>query len=333
MKIVRANSLDFNTLWKCLFVQRDFQHPLYQPCNIKYYEAYVPESQFEDCSFVVEDNGSPLVGLRMTASSTPEGDRQLSGFWLPILYLENRDIEYARFGKCYKLVKAELRDIQNAHSITRIIYQDFLDDGKLSFLGKHLLDQGGQATPYFTQIVDLSLSHDSLHSQIRKSYKSLINQGSKNLTIFVIDNTTITPEDIENFRLLHLEASGRETRSRHSWQVQYEMVCHKEAFIVFGYLEGILVTAGLFPYSPRCCFYGVSASKRDLFEKPLSHAVIWTAMLHAKKQGLVFFELPEVLFPNEGEPFPTEKEIGISTFKRGFGGHTQVRLNIRWQLH
>lgn len=289
------------------------------------------QSQFEDCSFVVEEQGLPLLGVRMALNESPKGHQRLSGFGLPLLYVENEDRNRTGLRPAYKLLKAELDRVVETYSVDSIIYQDFLHNGKLSFMGKHLLENRGQAVPYFTRMINLSASENELYRQIRKSYKSLINWGKKNLFLRVIDGETIVPEDIERFRELHFHAAGRETRPRHTWDLQYEMVCHKEAFVILGELEGELVTAALFPVSAKYCFYGVSASKRELFSKPLSHVVVWNAMLYAKDQGCGFFELPEQCYPKQGNPIPSEKELSISTFKRGFGGETKVRLNITWQ--
>ncbi|MBW1716352.1 MAG: hypothetical protein JRJ77_11120 [Deltaproteobacteria bacterium] len=267
----------------------------------------------------------------MAVNSSGEGCQELSGFGLPILYLENEHIKLTQLRRANKLIKDEVERIMQTHSVTSLVYQDFLYRGRLSFLGRYLLSTGAQAAPYFTQIIDLSLSESDLYRQIRKSYKSLINWGMKNLVLLVKDMTNIAPQDIEDFRLLHFHAAGRKTRSQRTWDLQYEMIRHKEAFVIEGKLEGELVTAALFPYSTRYCFYGVSASKRELFSNPLSHAVIWRAMLYAKEQGCNFFELPEQHYPKQGTPVPTEKELSISTFKHGFGGETRVRLNMTWE--
>jgi lipid II:glycine glycyltransferase (peptidoglycan interpeptide bridge formation enzyme) len=73
----------------------------------------------------------------------------------------------------------------------------------------------------------------------------------------------------------------------------------------------------------------VSASRRALFGKPISHALVWEALRHAKHLGCRWFETGEQLYPASGPASPTEKQLGISAFKRGFGGSTHVRLKIR----
>jgi hypothetical protein len=101
-----------------------------------------------------------------------------------------------------------------------------------------------------------------------------------------------------------------------------------EAFGVFAWMHDALVSAALFPYSKAHCFYGVSASRRDLFEKPLTHGVIWKALLHAKELGIRHFEMGEQLFPMAPRQNPSQKELGISFFKRAFGGESRVSLNV-----
>ncbi|MGK5094798.1 hypothetical protein WDW89_22660 [Deltaproteobacteria bacterium TL4] len=174
------------------------------------------------------------------------------------------------------------------------------------------------------------MTKEELFRQVRKSYKSCINWGKKNLKIECLDHQTITKDAIEQFHQLHVQAAGRETRSDHSWNAQYEMVKAQEAFVILGWLDGKLETAALFPCSSRYCYYGVSASNRDLFEKPLSHAILWEAILYAKERGCLFFETGSQLFPQQPSVAHT-KELNISAFKHGFGGKTFVRLNILWQ--
>ena len=159
----------------------------------------------------------------------------------------------------------------------------------------------------------------------------MINWGGKNLSFKLYDQQSIQKKDINSFRQLHINAAGRETRSRKTWDLQYEMVHCGEAFMFLGELENELVTAALLPCSSMYCVYGVSASNRELFEKPLSHALLWNSILHAKKIGCSFFEMGELQYPRQGDPVPTQKELGITTFKNGFGGQIKTQLNVNWE--
>jgi hypothetical protein len=332
MRIVKSKSENFNNLWGELFKNSDFQHPLYQPCNIAYYKAASLGVGFEDCSFAVEEGGKPVLGVLAAINVTASGLREFCAYGImPLFYIEDLRFGADKLSGAYNLFKSELDDILQNRAVDRVFYQDFLSAGKISFVGKYLLNHGASATPFFTQIIDLSDSELKLGQQVRKSYKSLINWGQKNLSLRILNYKTIVPQDMENFRQLHMHAAGRETRPRRTWDLQYEMVVRNEAFAILGELEGELVTAALFPYSSRYCYYGVSASKRELFSKPLSHAVIWRAILHAKKEGCRYFELGMQCYPRQGDSFCSKKELNISIFKHGFGGQTYVRLNIVWE--
>jgi lipid II:glycine glycyltransferase (peptidoglycan interpeptide bridge formation enzyme) len=258
------------------------------------------------------------------------GSTEISCFGLPLLYTESPRADTAALFRAQRLIRTEVEGLlQTLPAETVIRYKDSLKGGYLSLLGRTLLDRGAEVTPSFSQIIDLTLSEESLHKRVTKAYKWAVNWSKKNLSIQVIDQGSITFEHVEQFRLLHSEAAGRETRTRASWALQYDMVCAGEAFCVFAYLKGVLVSAALFPYSKSHCFYGVSASRRDLFDKPLSHGVIWSALMHAKQLSIRSFEMGEQLFPMTPRLNPSHKELGISFFKRAFGGEAKISLDIR----
>lgn len=190
---------------------------------------------------------------------------------------------------------------------------------------------GATAVPYFTQIIDLRKPENELFKSTRKSYKSLINWGRKNLNIRIINANSISMNDIKSFRQLHIREAGRETRSKKSWGIQFDMILKGNAFLVTAEDGCSLVSAAIFIHSNKYCYYGVSASNRSMFDKPLSHAVIWSAILHAKILGCHYFEMGEQLYFKQGNPAPSEKELGISKFKAGFGGNTKIRMNISWE--
>ena len=182
----------------------------------------------------------------------------------------------------------------------------------------------------FCRKIALTQSEADLHRQLPKSNRNQIKWGQNNLMIEVVDRAVVTVDDIDQFRALHIDAAGRETRSQKTWEKQFDMVRADEAFLVFGRLDNELVTAALFSHSSSYCFYGVSASKRGLFGKPISHAAVWRGVLHAKKLGCRHLEWGEIEYPNQATPAPTEKRLGITVFKRGFGGTTFARMRVSW---
>ena len=330
MKLVRSDHSGFDKLWESLCTDSEFLYPFYQGMNLKYYKEYARDSKFVDRSIVISEQQIALIGMRMAIREYEDKTKELSCYGRPILYLESQKAEMSQIRKAHKLLKAELENILSQDTISKILYRDFFAQTHLSFVSQFLLDMGAVATPHFTRVIELSSSGKDLYQQVRKSYKSLINWGGENLSIKLYDQQSIQKKDMNSFRQLHINTAGRETRSRKTWDLQYEMVCCGEAFLFFGELEKELVTAALFLCSPMYCVYGVSASNRDMFDKPLSHALLWNAILHAKKIGCSILEMGDLQYPRQGDPVPTQKELGITTFKKGFGGQTLTHLNVTW---
>lgn len=330
MEIVRADSEQFNALWAELYAGGRFRHPLFQPGNVDYYKALLDDDGYTDCSFVLVHEGVPMCGVLMSAAEAGAGGEvRISGFGLPVLFVTNRDIPDNELKSGFRYFSEELERRIVEVNAASIHYRDFLFNNALSLFGRYLLDRGAGIKPYFTQVIDLTRSETEIKRQVRKSCKNWINWGAKNIDLRILDNTSIHRDDIEQFRKLHVSASGRETRSQSSWDFQYRMVSDQEAFIILGSMEGELVTAGLFPYSRDYCFYGVSASNRQNFDKPISHSTVWNAILHAKQLGCERFELGPHYYAVQ-DPDVSAKEMGISSFKRGFGGQTLVRLDLFW---
>lgn len=333
MHVVRVGDPAFLPSWKCLMSKGDHLDALYGKANLAFYREYSGITDSEDLSFVVADDEQFICGVRAFLSRLESGAIEIACFGQPVLYIESSQAEASLLTSAQRRLRAEFEILLQARPVGAVIrYKDRLPGGCLSPLGRLLLEQGATSAPSFSQFIDLSMPLETLHKGLTKAYKWAVNWGKKNLVISVLDQTSITAKHIAQFRLLHVDAAGRETRTPQSWALQYDMVRSGEAFCVFAWMEGELVSAALFPHSKSHCFYGVSASRRSLFDKPLSHGIIWTALLHAKMAGLRCFEMGEQLFPTSPRPDPSRKELGISFFKRAFGGESRVFLDMSLQL-
>ena len=327
MNIIYRDHLSFEDLWSNLIKNDIYQYPLYSKLEISYQKLYFADYQFTDLSFLIEERGTPLLGIIISKRILNNNTCEFSGFGRPVYYLENENASKRELKGARKKFKEIIETYLGECIFSKLIFLDFLLSRKLSFFGDLLMLKGAVIFPVLSQIIKIKQSEQEIHNDLRKSYRSLINWGKNNLDIRILNADIIKDNDIDKFRALHIQEAGRETRSRDTWIKQLEMVKQEEAFVVFGYLNNDLVTAAFFSYSESLCYYGVSASVRNLFEKPLSHVILWTAINYAKKLGCSFFEMGEVLYPNSWK-HPTTKELGISTFKRGFGGNTYLRLQV-----
>jgi hypothetical protein len=288
--------------------------PMYQPINSRYYQCYFSD-QSEDRSFCIELGKRAL--LLVLVSSEQQG--QLSYFHLPVKFVWCEDLaDKERKG----VNKVALKYMAKLAPGACVLYYESSSE-RLSEFALSLLKSGYGVTTQFNQQVDLRQSEEALFSDIRKIFRANIRWGQNNLTFKLLTADSIETGDIEVFRQLHIKVSGYESRSVETWRLQEQMIIAQEAFGLYGYLNGELVSTGLFPYSQSDCYYGVGAYDRSLFDKPISHALVWRAMQEAKKLGCLRFFFGETFYPallqKNGNP-PSDKELAISHFKQGFGG-------------
>ena len=302
---------------------QEWQDPLYLPITNKYIEVYGKEKGvFKNISFILIYKNEPIYGFLGVVSDTQ--------FHIPSISLidENNFISRAKI-----IVNDEFNRILKIYNGI-IYFRDYIINDKLSLTSYLLLQAGAKVLPFFSRVIDINQPEAILKSNIRKSYKSLINSGLRELEPQIWCSSNITLGKMMEFRKLHILEAGRETRSEASWRCQLEMIQKNEAFAVFGYFDGELLTAGLFVLSNNNCLYGVSASRRDKFNKPMFHALMWTAILYAKEIGCHWFEVGEQLSEHHfADKQPTAKEMGISTFKAGFGGETRMFLDSKLEIN
>ena len=147
------------------------------------------------------------------------------------------------------------------------------------------------------------------------------------MKIEIYDNSNIKWSIIENFRNLHIKEARRETRSINTWQKQFEAISLGLAFCITARINEELVSAAYFLCPDKICYYGSSASRRDLFDKPLNHAIIWKAILESKRRGINLFNIGST-YEYKFNKLATDKEKNIAYFKKGFGGNLVLNYII-----
>jgi len=160
---------------------------LYSDIDIEYQQQYSgPYKDLGGC----DDNCIMIAGQKKD---------QISGYGRPVVMIGTDKMLKAHIERLYKISP-------------RIVFMDFLENNRLSVVSRFLMQQGLVAEPYFTQIIDLRKSEAELHSDIRKSYKSICN--SKLIDFSVVDV----------LRGIHLDMYGKETRNKQTWKLQDKMV-------------------------------------------------------------------------------------------------------------
>ncbi len=326
IKVISGSYAADSVLWDELLRSDFLQYPLGSPLDQEYSRAYAPNLPYRDMSMIAIAAGRPVAGLQVTTHALPPGDERLDFYGRPILLRQNRETGAETIGRAERMLAEEFWNLCQSLKCQTFNYLEMSPRGQLSEFAIALLKSGCAATPVYKQIIDLQCNESDLRSDIRKSYRSLINWGERELAITVHDHGSMLPEIMEEFRQLHMAVAGRETRSPETWRLQYRQIVADQAFLITGRLSGKLVTAALFLHSPSYCFYGVGASVREMFDKPLSHAILWRSILEAKRRGCRLYEMGELmnLYP-QGY---SDKERNLAVFRRGFGGAALLQLRI-----
>ena len=178
--------------------------------------------------------------------------------------------------------------------------------------------------------VDLRQGADYVWKGLRKRARTQINSARKDLTCEIIDNSCCALEDVvEQFRRLHISVAGRETRSEKTWKIQELTVRNSGSFIVLlkdsseELIGALLVTS-----TPNVAQASVAAYKRELFDKyALGHVCEMTAIERLCMQGKQWYHIGAMPLPQD-IPTPTDKEISIGVYKKGFCTDWTVLIKV-----
>lgn len=272
----------------------EFEHPLYTNLNLEYQKIYSKISSSYQFKIQLSDNIEILTS-------------ENNVYNLPsIIYLKS------------SVEKNDLKKIlsffRNIETQEKLIIRNYgvLD---LEMMHSLCLELNKSLSLISRQEINLEDPIENIRQNFRKSYKSLINQQLKKYSFNILHKDNADKEEWEEFRLMHIAAAGRETRSKQTWDCQLGNILKGEAFLVTCRLNNEMVTGGYFICSKNEVYYGVAASKRDEFGKYHgSHSMIFSAISFSKtlnKKRLIISE--------DKLTVKDEKLTQIIKFKKGFG--------------
>ena len=279
-------------------------------------------------SFTASINGVPqfaFVGFLLTKKN----ESKVSFFDLPAIFIESMSIQRSHLKKIYSFFLDVVSNVDYIHIIDPML------SGRVSLFSECLyaLSDGLSFDWHTRRLIDLSLDEAILKSSIRKSYRSLVTKGYRDFAPTIYNSSNISHDFIADFYQLHLREAGRETRPFSTWLKQFEAVKEDSAFCTGAYTDGELVSAGYFITSDKHCYYGVSASRRDMFSKPVFHSLLWSSLLYAKARSISVFEVDSNALTFSTTNSMTKKEEGIRLFKSGFGGKLYPLLSIHGHIN
>ena len=162
---------------------------------------------------------------------------------------------------------------------------------------------------HLSQVIDLRIHK---WSDVRKSYRGLINQANKRLLYF-------RQADAYHYMNIHMEAFGQ-CRNEQTYSIQEQWIKDGYAFCLTSIdgQSGEHAAAALWITYKECAYYASGPSLQD----NVQHAMVWESLFHLKDLGITLVELGQI----DGE---TEKEKNIGKFKAGFGGEAKPFTIVR----
>jgi hypothetical protein len=179
-------------------------------------------------------------------------------------------------------------------------------------------------------VIDLNGQEEDFLKNCRRGHKCDIKKilADKNYEVFFTDRQDPSYEIHEAYRALHQKCSGRVTRPKENFDLQFEKLKNGEAVLFGVKYKGKNIAFSYFEYKGDYGMYEASADDPDYSGMPLYHILIFSAMKYLKLKGVRFLDTGQPSSPSaQFGYYPDEKQLNIALFKRGFGG--DVRQNLR----
>lgn len=293
-------------------------HPYWGEFGRAYYPA-VFEAARHDESFIVVDGDAPIMLVPCT-----RGGDVLDWFGLPIRVFVHVGLAAEPLAAAADVAVGHCRALAVAHGLTRVHLLDESSHGALSPLGEACLNRRATATLRLNAIATIAEGEAGLRRGLRKSFKSLLNWGRRNLETRIIGAANPDESLFSAYREFHRKIAGRVTRGADSWQAMFRWIAAGRGELILGYLDNALVTGTMVVDGNGVTAYASGAYDRERFDKPMAHWPLWLAMLRSAERKNRRFDLGDV--PTGGD----DKEYSIGYFKRGFA--TEIASAIEWTM-
>ena len=279
-----------------------------------YWRAYSGAVE-RDASFLLRERDT-TVGLAFVPLERRDGEISVTiagGYVLAPATL-HEDAERAAF--------AQLDEIAREVRVTRVAFN--ASPATHPWPWNRLRIYGFIDSSALDAVIDLSLDDAALRRSLRKSYKALINKYSdrNGFETLVVDAAAPNRELHETYRALHAKASGRVTRDKTTFDLQYDMLLQGNATLLALRCPDGIAGCAYFGHNGAAVDYFSMADDPDMaaLRLPISHVLLWAAVRHFKARSFAMLRLsqPAGFSPIEGfGDYASSKELTIAHFKHG----------------
>jgi hypothetical protein len=173
-----------------------------------------------------------------------------------------------------------------------------------------------------TQLIHLESTEEDLWGRVRSGHRQDIKKAEALCELHMWHGAGVADDKCREYQELHQKDAGRATRSQRSFDLMFDWVRRDRAVLVEASSEGVAIAFSLFIVFGTGAYYASSCKDPDHSRIPASHLIQWRTMLWLKGRGYRHYDLGPQHFAASLVHVPSAKDLGISSFKRGFGGST-----------
>jgi hypothetical protein len=297
-------------------------HPFTGGFGRQYYPN-VFGSDVTDISFAVVEDEQPLMLVPCSA-----GDVSLDYYGRPIRFFARSDVPDQLAEKTFENAFGHFDRLVVQNGLNEVSIADVASTGFLSVVGKQCLNRGATARVCISAVCDLRQGEAEMRRGLRKSYRSLVNWGKRNLEIRYVGKENQDQSLFRRYQEFHKQVSGRSTRPQQSWDAMFEWIAGGRGELVMGFLENDDLVAGTMVVDgTEISSYASGVYDRARFDKPMAHWPLWLAVARSAERGMRLFDLGDL--PLAGAD---QKEIDIGYFKRGFTNVFSTWITWSWNV-
>lgn len=224
--------------------------------------------------------------------------------------------------KVLKFILDELDKLAAENNVKKLeISIGYLNSNYLNMIDKYnyFIEYGFLDKSILTCIVDLKASQDELFKNFTKGHKSAVKKSLKSLTLEIINSENATKQIIYDFMNYYFEVAGKVTRPINTFENIYEWIKKDFGVLFKAIYNDTTCGYSFFSVYKDTAYYSMACKDKTYEQYNISHFLQWQAIKYLQSIGIRYLESGFQDFGDTLFNFPSEKDINISKFKRGFG--------------
>lgn len=300
--------------WKILIKRCSNVSLSYLPINLEFFLLVAKNNKnfFCDKSFIYKINNQPVACAFLPIEKYKKRlSISLNGGCIKTPLLLTKSLEK----KIFKIID----QIALENKVERIMFSvDPLIENNYNFLQKY----DYLNTSILSYVIELNKTNNLINA-CRKGHKCDIKKllKSKDCKSFFIDKNNASYELHEEYRKLHHLCSGRITRPKETFDLQFKNLTQGNAVLIGLKYKKENIAYAYFEYFGKNAIYASGVDNPSYSGFPIYHLLLFKAMEYLKNKNINYINTEQPSSPScQFDYYPDQKQFNIALFKRGFSG-------------